>query len=44
MEQFMKRMYNKKEHLELLKKSGNISQDDWQKYSNYSALTNCRLD
>ena len=42
----MKLMYNKKEHLELLKKrkSGDISRDDYQKCLNYSALTNCRLD
>ena len=46
MEQFMKLMYNKIEHLALLKKrkSGDISQDDYQKCLNYSALTNCRLD
>ena len=46
MEQFMKLMYNKREHLELLKKkkSGDISRDDCQKCLNYSALTNCRLD
>ena len=42
----MKLKYNKKEHLELLKKkkSGDISRDDSQKCLNYSALTNCRLD
>ena len=41
----MKLMYNKREHLELLKKkSGDISRDDCQKCLNYSALTNCRLD
>jgi hypothetical protein len=45
MEQFMKLMYNKREHLELLKKkSGDISRDDSQKCLNYSALTNCHLD
>ena len=46
MEQFMKLIYNKKEHLELLKKkkSGDISRDDCQKCLKYSALTNCRLD
>ena len=42
----MKLIYNRKEHLELLKKkkSGDLSRDDSQKCVNYSALTNCRLD
>jgi len=46
MEQFIKLIYNKREHLELLKKrkSGDISRDDYQKCLNYSSLTNCRLD
>ena len=46
MEQFMKLMYNKREHLELLKKkkSGDISCDDSEKCLNYSALTNGHLD
>jgi hypothetical protein len=38
----MKLKYNKKKHLELLKK--NLVIDDSQKCLNYSALTNCRLD
>lgn len=39
-------MYNKLEHLQLLKKkkSDDISRDDSQKCLKYSALTNCRLD